>query len=203
MDSKRPPAKITRKRSPDLEPQAGAPSSKKAKHNLDILYNEVMLPRATYRYSPLRPNEIRLLHLYPADNKTDLISSELKVARLGDPRLRYEALSYTWGLEEATEKMWIQGGGRRARQQPNESPEQRSAATPRERLRAAILRVAQDERERNQTFYVRPNLSDALRHLRDYSDPSPQQSRKPPQTLVLWIIIFASTKKIETRKVCK
>ena len=187
MDSKRPPARITRKRSPDLEPQAEAPSSKKAKHNLDILYNEIVLPRATYRYSPLRPNEIRLLHLYPADNKTDLISSELKVARLGDPRLRYEALSYTWGHEEATEKMWIQGGGQRARQQRHESQEQRSAATPRERLQAAILRIAQEERERNKTFYVRPNLSDALRHLRDYSDPSPQQSRRLPQTLVLWI----------------
>ena len=187
MDSKRPSARFTRKRSLDLEHEAGAPSSKKARHNLDILYNEIILPKATYTYSPLRPNEIRLLHLFPADNKTDLISSELKVASLGDPRLRYEALSYTWGHEEATEKMWIQGGGQRARKQPNETPGQRSTATPKERLRALIWRVAHEEKEKNKTFYVRPNLSDALRHLRNYSDPSPKQSREQPQTIVLWI----------------
>ena len=111
MDSKRPPARFTRKRSLDLELDAEAPRSKKAKDNLDTLYNGIVLPKATYRYSPLGPNEIRLLHLFPADNKNDLISSELKVARLDDPRLRYEALSYTWGDGEATERMWIQGGG--------------------------------------------------------------------------------------------
>ena len=187
MDSKRPSARFTRKRSRDLEFEAGAPSSKKAKDNLDILYNEIILPKATYRYSPLRPNEIRLLHLFPADNKNDLISSELKVASFDDPRLRYEALSYTWGHEEATERMWIQGGGQRARKQPNENPEHGSTATPRERLRAAIWRVAQEEKEKNKTFYVRPNLNDALRHLRNYSDPSPKQSREQPQTIVLWI----------------
>ena len=187
MDSKRPPARFTRKRELDLDLEAEAPRSKKAKDNLQYLYNEIVLPRPSYRYSPLRPNEIRLLHLFPADNKIDMISSELKVASLNDPRLRYEALSYTWGHGEATEKMWIQGGGQRARKQPNETPEQRSTATPKERLRAAIWRVAQEEREKNRTFYVRPNLSDALRHLRNYSDPSPKQSREQPQTLVLWI----------------
>ena len=187
MDSKRPSARFGRKRSLDLELEAGAPSSKRARGNLDILYNEIVLPRATYRYSPLRLNEIRLLHLFPADNKTDLISSELKVASLGDPRLRYEALSYTWGHGEATEKMWIQGGGQRNRKKPNETPEQRSTATPKERFRAAIWRVAQEEKEKNKTFYVRPNLSDALRHLRNYSDPSPKQSGEQPGTIVLWI----------------
>ena len=189
MDWKRPPATFTRKRSLSLESELedGVPSSKKAKANLDILYNEIVLPRSTYRYSPLRPNEIRLLHLFPADNKNDLISSELKVASLDDPRLRYEALSYTWGEKQATHKMWIQGGGQRARQQLSETPEQQSTVTPRERLRAAIWRVAQEEKEKNRTFYVRPNLNDALRHLRNYSDPSPKRSREQPQTIVLWI----------------
>ena len=189
MDSKRPPARFTRKRSRslDLELEDTAPSSKKAKENLDFLFNEIVLPRATYRYSPLRPNEIRLLHLYPADNKNDMLSSELKVASLEDPRLRYEALSYTWGDKEATHKMWIQGGGRRARKQPNETPKQQSTLTRRERLRAILWRVAQEEKEKNKTFYVRPNLNDALRHLRNYSDPSPKQSKEQPQTIILWI----------------
>ena len=187
MDSKRPQARFTRKRSLDLELDDEAPRSKKAKDNLDTLYNGIVLPRATYRYSSLGPNEIRLLHLFPADNKNDLISSELKVASLDDPRLRYEALSYTWGDGEATERMWIQGGGKRDRKQPNETSEQRSTATPIERLRAIIWRVAQEEKEKNRTFYVRPNLSDALRHLRNYSDPSPKQSREQPQTIILWI----------------
>ena len=187
MDPKRPPARFARKRTLDLELEAEAPRSKKAKDNLNALYSAIVLPRATYRYSPLRPNEIRLLHLFPADNKTDLISSELRVASLDDPRLQYEALSYTWGHGEATEKMWIQGGGQRAREQPDQTPEQRSTVKARERLRAILWRVAQERREKNRTFYVRPNLSDALRHLRNYSDTSRKQSGEQPQTIVLWV----------------
>ena len=168
------PPIFTRKRSPDSQPQAGV-ESWKTKRYLEVLDSEVVLPRGTYTYTPLGPNEIRLLHLFPADNKSDMIASELKVATLDDNHLRYQALSYTWGHEEATEKLWIQTGG------------QLSAKTPRHGIKPLLWRAALEEREKSKTFYVRPNLSDALRHLRNYSASSPQQSSRRPQTLVLWI----------------
>lgn len=187
MDSKRPPPRSSRTRSADSEPQDGVPRSKKTRHNLDVFYSGLVLPRGTYRYNPLGPNEIRLLYLFPADNKNDLLASELKVARLDDLHLRYEALSYTWGHEEATEKLWIQSGGQQVPRQPSKSSRQPSAETPRKRLQAIVWRIARERMEKNKTFYVKPNLSDALRHLRNYSGSSPQQSGRRPETLVLWV----------------
>ena len=180
------PPIVTRKRSPDSQPQAGV-DSWKPKRYLEVLDSEVLLPRGTYTYSPLGPNEIRLLHLFPADNKSDMIASELKVATLDDNHLRYQALSYTWGHEEATKKLWIQTGGQQVPRQPSEPSGQPSAKTPGSRFGSLLQRAALEEKEKSKTFYVRPNLSDALRHLRNYSGSSPQQSIRRPQTLVLWI----------------
>lgn len=187
MDSKRPLPRFSRKRPADSEPQDGVPRSKKTRQNLDVFYSGLVLPRGTYRYNPLGTNEIRLLYLFPADNKNDLLASELKVARLDDPHLRYEALSYTWGHKEATEKLWIQSGGQQVPRQPSISSGQPSAETPRKRLQAIVWRIARERMEKNKTFYVRPNLSDALRHLRNYSGSSLQQSGRRPETLVLWV----------------
>ena len=187
MDPRRPPPRITKRRTPESEPDTGEPGLKRVKENLTVFYNELVLPTGTYKYSPLGPNEIRLLHLFPADSVNDLIQTELKVARLDDPAMRYEALSYVWGHDEPTEKMWIQSSGQETPQSPTESPQSRSAMTPRERFRAVGWNVASREREKNKTFYVRPNLDHALRHLRDYPGPTPQQSRRTQQTLVIWI----------------
>ena len=187
MDPKRPRPRITRKRSPDPESEAEIPSSKRAKDNLRLFYNELVPLKGTHRYSKLGPKEIRLLYVYPADTKSDSIQSELKVVRLDDRGIRYEALSYTWGHEEPTERMWIQGNPQQAPQHISEESESRSTMTPRERLRAVAWDVARAEREKNKTFYVKPNLSDALRHLRDYSQQSPNPTQQRPQTLVIWI----------------
>ena len=187
MDPRRPPPRITKRRTPESEPDTGEPGLKRVKENLTVFYNELVLPTGTYRYSPLGPNEIRLLHLFPADSVNDLIQTELKVARLDDPAMEYEALSYVWGHDEPTEKMWIQSSGQETPQSPTESPQSRSAMTPKERFRAVGWNVASREREKNKTFYVRPNLDHALRHLRDYPGPTPQQSRRAQQTLVIWI----------------
>ena len=167
MDSKRPQSIFTRKRWPDSQLQAGVQSSKR-EHHLEV--SEAVLPSSTYTYTPLGPNEIRLLHVFPADNKSDTILSALKVAKLDDSHLRYEALSYTWGHEDATEELWIQTG--------------RQSTKPSRRI---LRSTGREEGEINKTFYVRPNLSDALRHLRNYSGSSPQQSSGRPQTLVIWI----------------
>ena len=167
MDLKRPQSVFTRKRRPDSQLQAGVQSSKR-KHHVEV--SEAVLPRGTYTYTPLGPNEIRLLHLFPADNQNDMILSALKVAKLDGSHLQYQALSYTWGYEDATEKVWIQTGGQST--QPS---------------RRILRSTGREEGESNRTFYVRPNLSDALRHLRNYSGSSPQQSSGRPQTLVIWI----------------
>ena len=188
MDSKKPRPTFMREQRPDSQPQAGLQSLRTKhypKHWLEV--SEMVLPKSTYTYTPLGRNDIRLLHLFPADNKNDMILSALKVASIYDSDLQYQALSYTWGHEDATEPLWIQTGGQQAPRQPSEPSGQPSAKTLKSKSQTAAWSTARHERERNKTFYVRPNLSDALRHLRSYSGSSPQQSGERPQTLVIWI----------------
>ena len=188
MDPRRPLPNVTGKRPLELDLETETSDSKRvANANLSLFYNELVPRTGTYQYTPIGPNEIRLLHLFPADNKSDLLSSELKVARLDDPLIRYEALSYTWGYEEPIEKIWIQGDMQRARQQSSGSSRPWSGLAPVAKFKAIALYLAKEEREKNKTFYVRPNLSDALRHLRDYSTQSLQQTKRRTQTTVLWI----------------
>ncbi|TPX11563.1 uncharacterized protein E0L32_007774 [Thyridium curvatum] len=53
----------------------------------------------TYTYQPLKPNEIRLLHILPAASPEEEVKCTLTVESLDDGKGRpsFEALSYTWG----------------------------------------------------------------------------------------------------------
>jgi hypothetical protein len=133
----------------------------RARENLRILQRGMVLPESTYTYTPIAPNQIRLLHLHPAVKKSDTIVCTLKEANLDDPELRYEALSYTWGYEEPTQEILIQQGAQEIRNQPG----------PRS---LKSLGHAMHKR-----LCIRPNLDDALRYLRDYSDDQ--------HTEVLWV----------------
>ncbi|KAG8533880.1 uncharacterized protein KY384_001621 [Bacidia gigantensis] len=155
------------------------PSLERTQDNLDSLYRGLILPQATHKYIPLGPHEIRLLHLLPADNKGDMLYAELKNVRLDDTRLQYLALSYTWGYEEPTQRMWI-----RKPELPLRAPR-----TPIDRFinHARETIMEKQKLKPNATFYVRPNLGEALRHLRNYSGETRDPAEREPQTIVLWI----------------
>ena len=180
---------IARPRS-TLDGISGPSSAQRTKDNLDQLHRGLFVPEGTYKYTSIGPNQIRLLHLLPADNKGDMISSELKVVDLDDVDLHYEALSYTWGTEEPTEKIWIRGEpqpAQRPETPPNSATASRAKRAFQERARQEMEKEREKERRAPKTFYVRPNLSDALRHLRDYSVESTNDTPKEPETTVLWI----------------
>ena len=178
----------------------GVSNTQRTKDNLDQLQRGLFVPEGTYKYAPIGPNEIRLLHLLPADNKGDMITSQLKVASLDDESLHYEALSYTWGTDEPTEKMWIQGGEQHLSQPSDQLPTSRPANPAKRMLQDRAREEMEKERRAPKTFYVRPNLSDALRHLRDYADESPNESRKEPQTTILWIDAICINQKDQDEK---
>ena len=152
----------------------------------------MILPQATHKYNPLGAQEIRLLHLLPADNKGDMLYAELKNVRLADSQVHYLALSYTWGYEEPTERMWI-----RKPELPLRSPRR-----PIDRfINHAREKIMEGQKLRpNATFYVRPNLSDALRHLRNYSNETRDPPEREPRTKVLWIDWICINQKDETEK---
>ncbi|KAF0322271.1 heterokaryon incompatibility protein [Colletotrichum asianum] len=63
-----------------------------------------------YQYTPLRwddtRGEIRLLHLSPADGPMEPLRCCLEISNLDvNGHMNYEALSYTWGTEAATEML--------------------------------------------------------------------------------------------------
>jgi hypothetical protein len=58
-------------------------------------------------HSPLRDGEIRTLRLHPGDVR-DLIVCSLHVVVVTE-RPVYEALSYTWGDPDVTEKICVDG----------------------------------------------------------------------------------------------
>ena len=140
------------------------PSSERTQDNLDTLHHSLILPQATYKYTRIAPNEIRLLYILPADDKRDMIYTELRTVKL-DKELfpRYHALLYTWGNEEPTEKVWIR--------KPESWPAHpRPHVKPIDKFFNRAWEIIKEKHrlKPNATFYVRPNLGDALRHLRNY-----------------------------------
>ena len=83
------------------------PSLERTQDNLDTLHRGLILPQATYKYTRIADDEISLLHILPADDKRDMLHTELRTAKSDYPLLHYVALSYTWNNEEPTEKLWI------------------------------------------------------------------------------------------------
>lgn len=161
-----------------------------------------------YCYWPLKDGQIRLLQLQPASRRADQLICFLKNVSLeqlyDNP---YEALSYTWGLEEASEEIKVQT------YQPNSSPPpEELRITPagptasasakatdhlppsnpdRERM-ANLLRKANKPLASSASpkrFYVTPNLENALRHFRD-----------PQETLTLWVDAICIDQKNEVEK---
>lgn len=111
-----------------------------------------------------------------------MLHTELRIAKRDDPMLHYVALSYTWGNEEPTEKVWIR--------KPESWPAHpRSPKRPIDRFVNYAWEVVKEKHrlKPNATFYVRPNLGDALRHLRNYSEREQDQSQHEPETLILWV----------------
>ena len=164
------------------EPHDLIPSFERTQDNLDTLRRGLILPQSTYKYTRIKHNEIRLLHILPADNKRDMLHTELRIAKRDDPMLHYVALSYTWGNEEPTEKVWIR--------KPESWPAHpRSPRRPIDRFVNYAWEVVKEKHrlKPNATFYVRPNLGDALRHLRNYSEREQDQSQHEQETLILWV----------------
>ena len=164
------------------EPHNFTPSFERTQDNLDTLRRGLILPQATYKYTRIADNEIRLLHILPADNKRDMLHTELRIVKSDDPLLHYVALSYTWGNEEPTEKLWIR--------KPESWPASpRPPIKPIDRFVNHAWEIVKEKHrlKPNATFYVRPNLGDALRHLRNYSDREQDRSQHEPETLILWV----------------
>ena len=169
------------------------PSSERTQDNLDTLHRGLILPQATYKYTRIAPNEIRLLHILPADDKRDMIYTELRTVKLDkEPFPRYHALSYTWGNEEPTEKVWIR--------KPESWPAHpRPHVKPIDKFFNRAWEIIKEKHrlKPNATFYVRPNLGDALRHLRNYPQ---DQSQNEPETLILWVDCICINQNDENEK---
>ena len=171
------------------------PSSERTQDNLDTLRRGLILPQATYKYTRIAPDEIRLLHILPADNKRDMLHTELRTVSLSDPLLHFVALSYTWGNEEPTEKVWIR--------KPESWPARpRPPIRPIDRFVNYAWELVKEKHrlKPNATFYVRPNLGDALRHLRNYSEREQDQSQHEPETLILWVDCICINQNDENEK---
>lgn len=50
--------------------------------------------------SHLNGNQIRLVHINPAENSTDPINCSLEIFALDQITVRFDAISYTWGIEQ-------------------------------------------------------------------------------------------------------
>jgi hypothetical protein len=153
-DPKRPGRLIGKSKplSPASDYSVDIVNPQRTNQNFSILQRAFLLPENTYSYDKIAPNQIRLLHLMPAGNKNDTINCMLKVARLDDASTHYEALSYTWGYEAATEEIRIQ------------KPKGRSFKDVGRSLTEYKI------------FHIRPNLDSALRYLRDYSAEEPRNT---------------------------
>ena len=115
-----------------------------------------------FEYKPLGERQIRILSLHWAESSTDTIECSLDAYDIDELRNEYDALSYTWGNEEATQKILL-----RTSQEP-------TTGTGRTRFRSAAQKTIPRKR-----FYIRPNLEDALRLFRDTTDKR--------EDLQLWI----------------
>lgn len=69
--------------------------------------HDLMIPRNTYEYEPIRENSIRLVYLHPG-TPDEPITCDLK-AFGRDNAPKYEALSYVWGSGAAVHEVKVDG----------------------------------------------------------------------------------------------
>ena len=142
---------------PVHKPPATAPTGlgSSQKKNFLLQFAEAQLPKSDYKYQHLGENEIRLLRLHAAESSTDTIVCSFKTVNLNNLHQVYDALSYTWGTEEPTQKIvlhtrWV-----------------RSNTTGKARLKNLAQKLSADEDGIIKSkVYVRPNLEDVLRQFR-------------------------------------
>jgi hypothetical protein len=108
--------------------------------------------KSRYKHQIIRKDQVRLLIIKPGE-PTDEINATLRTIEddeLGGEDYPYEALSYHWGEGEESEPIIIQDS--------LEEPAIKSMSD------AVLLLTAEGVRARR--LYVKPNLHDALKHLR-------------------------------------
>lgn len=142
--------------------QGSGPSHKKDFWS-KIAEAQAPLPKSDKVYQKLGEKQIRILRLHPADSSTDPIECSLEVYHTDElSNEKYDALSYTWGTEEPTQKILV-----KTTQEPTKG-------TGKERFRSAAQRFTKKR------VYIRPNLEDALRRFRD-------TNLETQSDLLLWI----------------
>lgn len=143
-------------------PTGAVGSSSSHKKNIWSNIAEAQLPKSNYEYRRLVGNQIRILRLHAAESSTDTIECSLEVHDTDELSNHYNALSYTWGNEDAIQKILLR------------APQEPTTGTGKARFQAFAQKMTKTR------FYIRPNLEDALRQFRD-TNPNTQQD------LLLWI----------------
>lgn len=110
--------------------------------------------RDFYSYAAIQPLEIRLILLCPGQDEDDIHCSvkRVLVEKIKEKRLRYQALSYSWGEDLPADLIFLQ----------DISVSQQSAANE-----TAMFMSAE---AKPRPFALRPNLFAALRRLRSKTD---------------------------------
>lgn len=70
--------------------------------------NDLMLPRGSYEYQPIKNGHTRLLYLRPGRGDEPIICS-LKIFDRDEKWPKYEALSYCWGADPAVHEVEVEG----------------------------------------------------------------------------------------------
>lgn len=115
--------------------------------------------RIKYRYTKIRPDQVRLLVIRPGSGDEEINVTLLTVGdiHLGTEDYPYEALSYHWGEGDETHAIIVQ-------EDVNSNPVKQ--------MSEAVLSVMRGGAG-TKRLSVRPNLYEALKHLRDPDDNVP------------------------------
>lgn len=121
-------------------------------------------PKRDYRYSSLKPGEIRLAKLFPGRFKDPILVELSHECLLGYGSPKYEALSYAWGSRENPRYIQI----RDAEKATNASDNEVTVTNMSESPAGLGPRSGQQSADR---LSITQNLEAALRHLRRNDSP--------------------------------
>lgn len=145
-----------------------------------------------YKYTRLKEGEIRILRLQDSKSRDNEIHCELETIRLNDPnRPAYDALSYTWGGDEAIWEIKVQDfRTSKDEKTPAETtaPSEDSSQTRSTSWRRTEL-WKRGGGMSSKNFYITSNLKEALRSFREKDE-----------VLMLWVdAICINQKDIEEK----